>query len=171
MQDDPLILKKDVAGTTCYYFVSQDNADELLWIMCVARGYLFMANDFDILTPILQQAGGRPLAADTDFQQAQASWAKEMNADSSTIAFYQLGRWIEVRWELLRTGRKIAFRKTLSGMVNSFLGGEPIEEEKPDLDGGKLPPFEQVRKYWGTLDAAVETVEHGWLMVGHIRSR
>ncbi len=169
MQDDPLILNKKVGGATCYYSVSQDNADELLWIMCVAQGHLFMANDFDILTPILLHKAGPPLSQDAAFQRARTGWKEELSADASTIVFYRLDRWAEVRYELLRAGRRVASRKTFGGMLNSFFGGEVNEDKKPELDGTKLPPFDQVRKYFGIFDAAVVTVKDGWLMSGHVR--
>ena len=109
------------------------------------------------------------LAKDAAFQRAEASWKKDLPADASTVTFYRLDRWVEVRYELLRMGKKISSLKSLSGMLNGFFGGEPIEEGKPELDGSKLPPFNQVRKYFGTFEAAVVTVEKGWLMSGHVR--
>jgi len=170
MQDDPFILKKEVGATKCYYSVSQNNNKKLLWVMCVAQGYLFMANDFDILTPILQGKVGPPLSQDSAFMRAEASWKSDLAAEASTVTFYHLDRWVEVRHELLRTGKEVSSRKSLSGMLNGFFGGEPIEEGKPELDGTKLPPFAQIRKYFGTFEAAVVTVnQQGWLVSGHVR--
>ncbi len=171
MQDDPLISTRDIAGTTCYYSTSQDDKDALLWIMCVAHGHLYMANDFDIVSTILQNKVESPLADDAAFQAAQTLWKQQLPGEPSGIAFYRLDSWMQVRYELLRVGRSIVSRKSLSGMINNFLGGEPIEEEKPTLDGSKLPPFEQIRQYLGTLDASLTTVESGWLLVGHIRDK
>ncbi len=170
MRDDPLISTRDVAGTTCYYSTSQENEDALLWIICVAQQHLFMANDFGIVTSVLQHANGKPLADDPDFQAARSLWKEQLAGEPSAEAFYHLDRWLQVRYELLRGGQTIVSRKTLSGMINNFLGGEPIEEEKPALDGSKLPPFQQVSRYFGTFDAAVTTVDDGWTLVGHLRA-
>jgi len=170
MHDDPYILRKEIAGTTCYHVVSQDNEDELLWIICVAQNHLFMANDFDILTPILQRESGQPLREDPAVQQAVSSWEDELAAETSTMTFYRLDRWLLVRWELLRMGQRIDPRKSLSGMLNAFLGGESMEPEQPELDGSRLPPFEKVRQYFGTFDAAAVTTDAGWLVSGHLRS-
>lgn len=169
MHDDPFIEKKEVGSTICYYSMSQENAENLLWIIAVARGHLFMANDFAILTPILLQETGSALAEDPDFEKAQASWKEDLSDDASTITFYHLDRWTEVRYELLRTGKKVAARRSLSGMLSAFLGGEVIEEETSEFDGSKLPPFDQVRKYLGTFEAAAVTVDKGWLISGHVR--
>ena len=169
MEDDPLILKKEHWPDQVLLLNVARQQEELLWVMCVAQGYLFMANDFDILTPILQGKVGPPLAQDAAFKRAEASWKKDLAAEASTVTFYRLDRWVEVRHELLRTGKEVSSRKSLSGMLNGFFGGEPIEEGKPELDGSKLPPFEQVRKYFGTFEAAVVTVEQGWLVSGHVR--
>ena len=169
MNGDPLILQKDVGGTKCYYSVSQDNKEELLWIICVFQSHLLMANDFGILTPILQRTAGPPLSEDADLKRAEASWKEDLSADASTITFYRLDRWAEVRYELLRTGQKVSSRRSLGGMLNAFLGGEPMEDKKPEMDGSKLPPFAQIRKYFGTVEAAAVTVEQGWLLSGHVR--
>ncbi len=171
MQNDPLISTQVIAGTTCYFSTSQEDQDALLWILCVANSHLYMANDFDIVTSILQKQVGTPLSGDAGFQSAKALWKQQLPGDSSGMVFYRLDGWLQVRYELLREGKSIVSRKSLSGMVNNFLGGEPIEEEKPALDGSKLPPFEKIRHYLGTLDASVTTVENGWLLVGHIRDK
>ena len=153
MQDDPFIETKEIGGETCYYSMSQDNEDELLWAMAVAQGHLLMANDFAILTPVMEGQTGRLLQETDEFQVAQASWRRDFATDPSTAAFYQLDRWLQVRYELLRAGKQVASRKTFSGMVNGFFGGEPVEEEAPTIDGSLLPPFSEISKYFGTLDA------------------
>ncbi len=169
MQDDPLIRKRKIGDVTCHYSVSPDNDEQVLWIIGVARGHLFMANDFDILTPIVQQKTGQPLAVNAAFLRAKADWKKDLADDASTFAFYRLDRWVEVRYELLRTGKRVAPHKTFGGMINGFFGGEPSEDEEPQLDGTKLPPFDQIRKYFGVFDAAIVTVKDGWLLRGHMR--
>jgi hypothetical protein len=169
MQDDPLILKKKVGEITCYYSVSDDDAEALLWALCVAQGHLFMANDFDILEPLLLHKVEPPLAEDPAFQRARATWQQDLSAELSALSFYRLDRWWAVRHELLRAGEKVDPRKSLSGMLNAFLGGEPLEDEEPGLDGSQLPPFEKIRQYFGTFEAAVISVDSGWLASGQVR--
>ena len=169
MQDDPLILQREIAGARCYYSVSQDDENKLLWVICVARGHVFMANDFAILTRVLQRQTGPPLADDHQFQRAAASWQEDLGREVSGSLFCRLDSWIRVRYELLRAGQVIAPRKTFGGMLSSFFGGESREPEEPGIDASKLPPFEQVRQYFGTFDAAVVSVETGWILCGRVR--
>lgn len=168
MQDDPLISRREVAGTTCYYSVSEDDEDKLLWIICVARGHAFMANDFAILTPVLEGKAGAPLAKETAFQRAVERWQEDLTSELSGAMFCRLERWAKVRYELLRGGKALAPRKTFGGMLSNFFGGELREAEEPEIDASKLPPFEKIRQYFGTLDAASVTVESGWIVCGQL---
>ncbi|MFW6170163.1 MAG: hypothetical protein ACODAD_06710 [Planctomycetota bacterium] len=168
MQDDPLILKRDIGDTPCYYSVSQDDKDKLLWIICVAQGHLFMANDFDILTPVLQRNGGPPLVEQPDFMEAREYWNEKLSKEASASAFYRLDRWVEVRYELLRAGKRVSPRRTFIGMLSGFLGGELMAADEPSIDGSKLPPFSQVREYFGTLSAAFATLDSGWIVCGRV---
>ncbi len=169
MGNDPLIKQKKVAGATCYYAISDIDPKQVLWIFCVARGYLLMANDFALLTPILEEKTGAPLADDPAFQKAAASRQSDLPAQASTVSFYRLDRWARVRLELLRNGERIPEHRSLGGMLNSFLGGMPAEEPEEQLDGSKLPPFEQIQKYFGTFEAGAVTGDKGWFMSGHVR--
>jgi hypothetical protein len=169
MQDDPLILQREIAGVRCYYSLSQNDANKLLWVICVAQQHAFMANDFDILTRVLQRQTGPPLAGDNEFQRAVASWQEDLARDVSGSLFCRLDSWMRVRYELLRAGQMIAPRKTFGGMLGSFLGGEAREPAAPEIDASKLPPFEQVRQYFGTFDAAMARVETGWILCGHLQ--
>lgn len=168
MQDDPLILNKEVGNTPCYYAVSRDNEDQLLWIICVARGHLFMANDFDILTPILKSEVGIPLIEQSDFQQAKENWTERLSEEPSAFTFHRLDRWIQVRYELLRAGKRVSPRRSFVGMLSGFLGGERIAAKEPRIDGSRLPPFGQVREYFGTFSAAAATLDTGWIVCGRV---
>jgi hypothetical protein len=169
MQDDPLIKNRRIGGTTVYYALSQDREDLPLWILAVARGHLLMATDFSALSPILEQAGSTPLSQDPLYQQSFESLDAVTTDALSGFIYYRLAPWLEVRYELLRAGQVITPTKTLPGMINGFLGGEPIDQQEPALDGSKLPPFEKVSAYFGILGAAVATNDTGGLVVGHLR--
>jgi hypothetical protein len=127
-----------------------------------------MTTSFEMLTPILQRESQPPLSEDPALERARRRWKEDLSADPSAIAFYRLDRWWHVRHELLRQGRQVASRSTLGGMINSFLGGEPLEDDESGLDGSKLPPFERVRHYFGNVEAAAVTVEDGWLISGRV---
>ena len=168
MQDDPVIENRTIGETTVYYSMSRERKDVPLWIMAVANGHLFMTTDFSILTPVLERTAAEPLADDAMFRLSVEPLMKGTFADVSATVFYRLDRWLQVRYELLRAGKSRSANRSLTGMINSFLGGEPLDEQKPTVDGSKLPPFEQVRKHFGILAAAVKTTDTGWIVTGHV---
>ncbi len=168
MQNDPTIFTKEIGGATCFYSTLPDNPDLLLWVICVAKQHLLMANDFEIVQLILESGQDAPLEQDERFQHARSLSQQQLPSPLSGMTFLRLDRWFKVRYELLRAGKTVAPQKTLFSLLDSFLGGEPLGQRKPRWDGSKLPPYESIGAYLGTLDAAITTVDDGWLVVGHL---
>jgi len=168
MKDDPTIEARAIGDVTAYASSGKEGGTTPLWIVAVAKGNLLLASDFAILAQVLQDNRAATLADDARFEQVAMAWREELDPTTSVNVFRRLDEWLHVRYELRREGRSLSPNKSVRGMLNSFLGSDPIAEHVSRCDASKLPPFSSVRKYFGILDAAVQTTATGWLVVGHI---
>jgi hypothetical protein len=60
----------------------------------------------------------------------------------------------------------------LGKLLNHMLGdGKEGSVRKQEIDGGKLPDFETVRRYFGPAGISVVSVEDGWDITGFTTSK
>jgi hypothetical protein len=70
-------------------------------------------------------------------------------------------------YELFKQGKLPESETILARLLNAMMG--PQEEgvmRKQELDGSKLPAFEQVKKYLGPGGLFVQSEDDGWWLVG-----
>jgi hypothetical protein len=116
----------------------------------VASGtYVAFSTDEDMIESYLRSGNrsGRPLKNNPEFQQAAQSVG---GFNSGYINYQSFASVIQLYYESFRTNPDSA----LSGMLGAFIG-EAIPESTDSKDGGnalidfkKLPPYDQVKKYF-----------------------
>ena len=70
-------------------------------------------------------------------------------------------------YELLREGKMPESETMFGKLLNGLLIDEDDNElRSQQIDGAKLPPFQEVAKYLGPAGAFMQTVENGWFSSG-----
>ena len=141
--------------------------------VCVALGQLFMASDVDFLKELLAGFGQHEmLASSGDYRQAAAAIESLAPGDKSSVTFARTDEAYRPTYELIRQGRMPEAETILGKMLNRMLTTEVEKEEgvlrKQRVDGGQLPSFERVRRYFGPAATAIRSDKDGWLITAAV---
>lgn len=139
----------------------------------VAHGHLLIASHRDMLEKVLVAPGGDDaLTASSDFKSMMAELAKYAPGDVAARSFGREDESIRPAYELLRSGAMPKSQSVFGQILNGILGdGKPGSVREQKLDGSSLPEFEIVRKYFGTVGTALETLPEGWFLSGVVLPR
>jgi hypothetical protein len=139
----------------------------------VARGHLLIASHRDMLEKVLAEQGGDDaLTAAADYKTMIVELAKYAPTDVAARSFGREDESIRPAYELLRQGSMPKSQSIFGQILNGIMGdGKPGSVRQQKLDGSKLPEFETVRKYFGTVGAALETLPEGWFLSGVVLPR
>ncbi len=134
----------------------------------VAHGHLLIASHRDMLEKVVVAPGGDDaLTAAADFKAMMAELAKYAPGDVAARSFGREDESIRPAYELLRSGAMPKSQSVFGQILNGILGdGKPGSVREQKIDGSSLPEFETVRKYFGTVGAALETLPEGWFLSG-----
>ncbi len=69
-------------------------------------------------------------------------------------------------YELIKENRLPEAETMLARLLNGLFGSKEEGVRKQEIDGSKLPDFEQVKKYLGPGGLYVQTEDDGWWLVG-----
>jgi hypothetical protein len=71
-------------------------------------------------------------------------------------------------YELLKKNKLPQSETILARILNGMLGSGEDDNatRKQEIDGGKLPDFDDMKKYLGPGGLFVQTEENGWYVVG-----
>jgi hypothetical protein len=139
-------------------------------LVTAANGYVFIASDASILQKVLGPVPAHPLATAPDFVAVTAELGKflpQPGGDLVGLGFVRVDELVSIDYELFRTGRMRGSQTILGRILDLSL----VDNEKPGpremkLDGTKLPPFEEVRKYFTPLGLLLRKTADGWSLVG-----
>lgn len=133
----------------------------------VTNGHLLVASHMDFLQKILEQADGKRLADDVDFQRAVAEVQKNNAADRCGLAFSRTDEEYRPTYELIRQNKMPQSETTIARVLNA-MGGEVKKgaPRKQRLDGSKLPDYETVRRYLGSAGGTALSEKDGWFIKG-----
>ncbi|MBM4021953.1 MAG: hypothetical protein FJ284_06900 [Planctomycetes bacterium] len=136
--------------------------------VAVARGHLLIASHRDILERVLTSEGGSGRLATTDeYKILMEEVSRQAPGGLASRSFGREDVSIRPTYELLRQGSMPKARSVLGQLLNGLLGdGKPGSVREQKVDGSKLPEFEAVRKYFGTVGTAVEVFPDGWRLTG-----
>lgn len=139
-------------------------------LVTVANGNLWIASDAKLLQKMLGPAPAQPLATSPDYVALTAALASFLPPNANDLVglgFVRSDELVNVDYELFRTGRMEASQTILGRVLNvALLDRERSGKRKLQLDGSKLPPFEQVRKYFAPLGILLRQTPDGWSAIG-----
>jgi len=135
-----------------------------------ANGHFFIASDLDILKKVLGPPAAKQLAHAHDYVAVTAELKKLLPPAQPQLVglgFARLEELVRDDYESFRAG-KLEYAQTGIGRILSL---SLTEEDKSKLrekkiDGSKLPPFEQIKKYLAPLGLLVQTTPTGWSVSG-----
>lgn len=139
----------------------------------VAHGHLLIATHVDYLVDVLKApAESQQLSNAADFRR-MSEMLTELGAKSDAFRlFTRTDHAYRVTYELVRENKMPESESLLGKALNEMLA--PDDEEtlrEQQLDGSKLPPFEQIQKYLGPTGLYVRTMDDGWSIKGCLLNR
>ena len=134
----------------------------------VAFGHLFVASNLGFLETVLHQAGKSDgLAASADYRLVTGQLKTLGGAQSSVRLFSRTDEEYRPTFELIRTGQMPRSESVLGQILNALLGdGKEGVLRKQKIDGGKLPEFSAVSRYFGPAGSFVASEPNGWFIAG-----
>jgi hypothetical protein len=137
----------------------------------VAFGHMFMASDINFLKEVLAGFGQRErLASAVDYQQVLEAVNKVAPGERSVWHFGRGDEEMRPVWELIRQNRMPEAKSMLGKILNKILTTEVQKEQgeirKQRIDGGSLPNFETVRRYFGPHGRVARSDKDGWFVTG-----
>ena len=134
----------------------------------VFQGQLMVATHVEFLQEVMTKAvASKPLAELDDYTRVETALTRLGASQDSLRAFTRTDESYRGTYDLLRQGKLPEGETILARILNNVLGsGKKDEIRKQQIDGSKLPPFEEVQKYLGPAGSYVHTEEDGWILVG-----
>jgi len=134
----------------------------------VVHGRLIWATHLDFIKDVLApQEAAEQISAAADFKEVDAALTRLGVKQESIRSFVRTAEAYHATYELLRQGKMPESETMLAKILNKMLG--PDDEDKlreQEIDGSKLPPFEDVEKYLGAAGLSVRSDDAGWYVVG-----
>lgn len=141
--------------------------------LSVAHGNLLVASHVDFLEGLLNQSGtGVALGATRDYLRVNEALTRIGAGTNSFRFFARTEKAYHPNYELMRLGKMPESETLFGSVLNRWLG--PEEEgalREQQIDGRKLPPFEQVRQYFGPAGLFADSYADGWLVAGCLLKR
>ena len=135
----------------------------------VAHGELFVASHLQFLLKVLKQRDNEreTLGGTVDFKLVEAAGKALGAGENCFCAFSRADEEYRPTYELIRQGKMPESRTLLGRALNTIFGiGAEGTLRKQEVDGGKLPEFEVVRRHLGFAGTFGVTEEDGWFFKG-----
>jgi hypothetical protein len=136
--------------------------------IAVVKGHLVVASHVDFLVEMIKRNDAEPsLYQLAEYQRVDSALAR-LGAGKDAFRFFaRTDESYRPTYELLQQGKMPEAETLLAKGLNALM--TPKEEgvlRKQQIDGSKLPPCEEVRKYFGPTGLYVQTEDNGWRVVG-----
>ena len=135
----------------------------------VAHGELFVASHLQFLLKVLKQREDEreTLGGAVDFKLVEAKCKESGAGENCFRVFSRADEEYRPTYELIRQGKMPESETILGRALNTIFGiGAEGVLRKQEVDGGKLPEFEVVRRHLGFAGAYGVTEESGWFFKG-----
>lgn len=144
------------------------NDDHLLsnWAITVHGDYLMFASHVDMIVEAIEQAKKgvqSPLTKTSDYERVAAALVKQFGDEPACV--WQINRSAlsyQTQYELFRAGKLQGFKGMFSSIAEHLLQSKSEIAQKKPVDGSKLPPFDEVRKYLQPSGMMIQTTKNGW---------
>ncbi|NBW96790.1 MAG: hypothetical protein EBR28_08680 [Planctomycetia bacterium] len=134
----------------------------------VAHGHLLIASHRDFLERVLAASAGEgSLASAADYAVVSGEMKKLFPSAVAMRSFGRADEAVRPAFEMLRKGEMPKSKSVMGQLLNAALGdGKEGSVRAQKIDGGTLPDFELIRKYFGTVGLGMESVAEGWHFAG-----
>ena len=172
------VVELDIAGPGFGDFDDEEEEDEedeedrapLLShaAFTVADGHLMVASHLDFLEQVLVQGGGqRPLTETKDYVMVDNA-LNAIGANAHSFRYFtRTDKAYHPTYELIRQGKMPESETLFANLLNRLLGSDEegvVREQQ--LEGSKLPDYEEVREYLGPSGLFVDSEDEGWFVAG-----
>jgi hypothetical protein len=133
----------------------------------VWNGHLIIASHLDFLMKIVApKKQVPPLADEADYKAVNAELAKF--ADKRCLQFFsRTDEEYRPVYELIRENKMPQSQSLFGKLLNGIFGSSRDDQtRKQRIDGGKLPPYDVVRRYLGPAGLQVVSEDDGWYLKG-----
>ena len=145
----------------------EDDEKPLLnkWGVSIVNGYFVFASNPDSLIQVIENAKNESIHGSFEKQDAvqtvRSMQGKLLNAEGSSFSEVDLAdRSAEMQYELFRQGILPQSRSLIAIIAERVL---KTDKSKPqELQGGKLPPYDQVKEFFTPRGMVVRTEKDGW---------
>lgn len=141
----------------------------------VAKGCLFVGTNSEYLKTILDRLDEKlpSIGDEAEYKEIDRIFASMGLTDKAHFMqfFVRTDATLQPTYELIRQGRMGQSQAVLGKALNAILMTEEEKEagvRKQAIDGGKLPEFEKVRKYFGPSGLFGATEEDGYFFKGFL---
>lgn len=166
-QNDPGATRvPDPEGKHDIWELTNDKGKKVIAVT-VAHGSLIVGSHLSVVQKAIRSPSKSQLAAAADYKEVMKQLEK-LGADSDSFRIFSRTRdTYEVNFELLRQNKMPQSRTMIGRMLNQmFSTGDDAVEREQRIDGGQLPPFEKISKYFRPGGAFIRSEEKGWLLKG-----
>jgi hypothetical protein len=134
----------------------------------VFEGQLMVATHVEFLQEVMSKAvANKPLTDFDEYARVQTAITRLGAGQDALRSFTRTDESYRGTYDLIRQGKLPQAETILARVLNNVLGsGKKTDVRQQEIDGSKLPPFEQVQKYLGPAGAYLHTEENGWILVG-----
>ena len=118
--------------------------------IAVENGYLIIASKKEYLAQLLNPTA-QPLKDSVGFKRTMAV-AKQRCGDSACMWVYSpTENNYRLNYELFKAGKSVESKTMLSRIIKAISGTDsPKTKKTQTVDGSSLPPFDQIKTYFGT---------------------
>ena len=134
----------------------------------VAKGHLFVSSHIELLEKVLADLDpDLQLAEGEGYRLVEAEFSKLGARQTCAQGFAKTDEQYRATYELFREGRLPESDTFFAKFLNLLLGEEKEGvTRKPRLEGAKLPPFDEIRRYLGPAGSFVTAEPNGWYVIG-----
>lgn len=114
----------------------------------VENGYLIIASKPEYLAQLLS-AQAQPLKDSISFKQTMAEVQKRCGNSACIWAYSPTENSYRLNYELFKQGKKAENKTILARLVKMVSNSRSAQAQQIDVDGSSLPPFDQIKNYFG----------------------
>ena len=118
--------------------------------IAVENGYLIIASNRDYLAQLLTPTA-QPLKDSVGYKRTMAVAQKRCNNSACVWVYSPTENNYRLNYELYKDGKAIESNTMLSRIIKAISGTDkPKTQQTSKIDASSLPPFDQIKSYFGT---------------------
>lgn len=131
--------------------------------IAVENGYLIVASKKEFLAQLLLTTPTQSLKDTIGFKRTMAVVQKRCGNSACVWGYSPMENRFRLNYELFKEGKSVESKTLLSRIVKAISGAEKMNQSQPiKVDGSSLPPFDQIKSYFGTSGCFFKMEEDGF---------